>query len=229
MPVPQHALLAFGGTLNGAEEWTNTLRMVPNSGIDWDGLEDVVEDLLDQAVTDLSAFFATSSFATALKLTWVKLNLIDTDGTYRNKALTHRRDLATAVSGTATQSHPPQVSLVATLLTDAQRGIASKGRIYLAGLAQNATQVGATDGLIAASQATAYATQVATLITNLNNWEGLDAVAGGLDVSIVSDGGRSLVPTERKVTAVKVGRVLDTQQRRRRDFAESYTAAVGVS
>lgn len=225
MAYPEHVLLAFGGSLHGTEEWTNTLRLQgnANTGISTGDLEDGIDDV----VTDLTAFIGTSLFHQNLKLEWVKLNKIGPDGKYADPNNTVRRDLATPVAGTAAAGHPPQVALVATLTTDAQRGLASKGRIFLAGL--SSTGFTRTDGLITTTTAADYANGVATLLNNLNNWPGLDAFTEGLDVAVVSKGNASNPGVARKVTGVSVGRVLDTQQRRRRDLVENYTAPVAVS
>lgn len=229
MAYPPHVLLSWGGTLHGSEIWSNSLRLVGDALNGPSEVEASIEDGLDDVVTDLSAFQNSSLFHTKALLTWVKLNRIGPDGKYANPTTTHLRELATPVPGTGSTCLPPQCSMVATLVTDAQRGLASKGRIFLAGLSAAAANVVVTDGLITTAAATSYRDGVATLLNSLNNWPGIDAFSAGLDVSVVSKGNASNAGIARKVTGVTVGRVVDTQQRRRRDLPEGYLPVAAVS
>lgn len=227
MAYPDHYLFQFGGTLHGTEQWSNNLRLVPNAG----GVVETAETT-DMALADLEAdlraFFATPTFHTGLRCTFAKLNRIGPDGRYLSKTSTNARFFATPIAGTATSCHAPQVTVAASLTTAAVRGLASRGRIYLPGLSGAFGPVVA-DGLLSASQANTLRDAVATFLNNVNNWPGLDATWAGLDISVVSDGGLSGVGQQRKVTGVRVGRVLDTQRRRRHSLVESYNVPAAVS
>lgn len=229
MVYPAHVLIAWGGTLHGGEQWANSVRMVPNDGVFPIG-EDELENVLPGLQADLTAHYNQPYFHTGLKLNYVKANKIAPNGRYASSTVSHTRFFAD-VPGAGTQSHPAQVACVVTLMTGASRGLANKGRMYMPGLALGAFAVSPADGRINVQDRDAFANHCKVFLNNLNNFPGVDGTtqSSTLDVHVVSKGGLGGPGIARKVTGVRVGRVLDTQRRRREDLAEDYSAILPVT
>lgn len=212
MAFPEHYLLQYGGTLyQGQDIWTNNIRFTT-------GLLDI-EGALDDLVTDISNHMQTanSGYSSRTQLEFVKLNKINSLGAYDDPTATHVRELTTPVQGATSSVYPPQVSLCVTLLTDNARGYASKGRVYIPVPSHGIGSDGKMSSAFAALTATAWA----QFMANLGNTPGLDA--GNFNPAVVSQ-----VPAGgaiNEVTAVQVGTVMDTQQRRRNAFVEVYSKA----
>jgi len=115
--------------------------------------------------------------------------------------------------GTSAIGLPAQISQVATLTTAFPRGLASKGRIYLP---QPQAAVGA-DGRWTTGIALATANAVKVLINAIN------AVSGMGTVHVMSKIGSGAT---HPVTGIAVGRVPDTQRRRRRSLVEDRQSVV---
>lgn len=116
---------------------------------------------------------------------------------------------------------PPQCSLVVTLLSDRPRGKASKGRMYLPGIA---TMPAGTTGKISAAQAGSIADNLKTFF---------DALAGDADIpgelilAAKSSGPLNANPAQNDyVETIRVGDVIDTQRRRRNGLSETYVSRV---
>jgi hypothetical protein len=181
--------------------------------------------------TAWQTFFTTAqnSFSSNYKTTQVKCALIDTGGDTNVDEIDYY-DYPTAISGGGSSAaSPPQVTLSATLTSDNQRGLASKGRMYLPGI--NQAVDGATGKLAS--------TFVTTLANNFKTF--LDAVNTGTGVSgklvLASKGHKTdQLDAEQQpiylggitawVTGCRIGDVYDTQRRRRNDLIEAYQSRV---
>lgn len=120
-------------------------------------------------------------------------------------------------SGTADQYlHPWQCSVVQTLVAGT-RGKGRFGRIYLPPQSYAIT----SDGLIDNGLATTMFATNNALLTALSDKPGLDAGWG-----LVVAGSTGPAGTLRDVTEVRMGKVADTQRRRRRSLDEAYLTAV---
>lgn len=135
----------------------------------------------------------------------MKLAFLDTDGRYTVDALEYVAPTLDAGPGT-TPRYPPQVSIAVTTLTDARRGYASRGRFYLPPCSKFIN----TDGRMDAVDALGMATRTAQWVDEVTDLLGAPA-------AVFSDVGSG---TTRSITAIGVGRVLDTQRRRRRSLLE---------
>jgi hypothetical protein len=224
---PNHVLLSWGGSLHGVEQHVTGLRLIKNAGAAMDE-GDLVTFMADLE-PDLRAYVQNSGLSNGYFINWIKCNFIGPDGKYVNKTSTNRRDITVPIQGTATTCHAPQVACAVTLVTAAQRGLASKGRFFQAGLGLAQFGIDPASGGIGQLEAQNFRDRVKTLINAINNNPGLDSNFGGLDVSVVSGGGITGAGIARKVTAVKVGRILDTQRRRRASLPENYVAPAAVS
>jgi hypothetical protein len=168
------------------------------------------------------------------RLTEFKVARVGPDGKYPEGETAYSHfflpPITTANARPATLT--PQNSICVTLTTAKPRGLASKGRIFLPPSIQYTIADG--DGLVPVAAAQEIRESVKILLQRLNNDE------QGTNVAIFSRG--KGVPTwdpERRkvtyeypnpgavenVTGVRVGRVVDTQRRRRRQLVESYESA----
>lgn len=206
-----HILIRWGGTL-GEDTWSCGMRFMQTAGNvsndQW--ASDNLEDCAD-AVRDF--FTAAGSMHNGLAtLGWVKVNGILANGHYEAPNAPHLKEFVPPVNPYSAANHAPQLALCATLRTAVKRGRAHSGRIYVPTMMDNVTDDGRLPGTTCAELATA----TVDLIETLN---ALPGGAGNGRVSVFS-------PLERLynfVTAVEVGDVVDTQQRRRRQIKETYT------
>jgi hypothetical protein len=222
----KHYLLQWSGTLYAQGEiFSNSLRLAPPvEALNSVSVENA-QSLIDDAVADLRAYWTLANHVgAAAVIRQVKLNPIGEDGLYLSKTNSVERILtgttgATAVITPPTSANvPPQIALAVTLHTARQRGPGSKGRFFLP-LPTIQGQLGA-DGRISEANATTYRTAARNFLNALNNWPGLDAGLGPR-VVVATPGGRNMPEGDNvPVTHVSVGRVLDTQRKRRNAMLE---------
>lgn len=203
-----HLYLQWGGKLPGGESWSNGMRFINKGG----GAAGDEAAMLAGAGAAVAAFHARSAtgISPLAKLSFVKLNAIGTDGLYIADSTTEAT-YADVAGGNSFGTNPPnQICIAASLTTGFSRGVAHRGRFYipLPVYTPDAT------GLIGSTEATQTHGSVTTLLANLN------AVSTHWEIGVMS---RKLgSPGARRVTGVEVGRVLDTQRRRRRSLPETY-------
>lgn len=207
----QHRLLTFHGTFGtSVETWQFGLRMGAETGD-----SEPTQGMVDAAFTAAKSWYSAAStaggyFPTSDSITFAKLAVVNPDGKYPSDFVPLVSTGAAATGGfSGAVIFPPQIACVATLRTDVPRGYANSGRVYLprTGIALQ------TDSTITTANATNIATLFAGFIRDLNNIAGLGRV---LVLSKVQPAGGS-----HAVTRVEVGRVLDTQRRRRRAIPEA--------
>lgn len=224
MPYPVHWRVTFGGPFWTTDEWSCSLRIgkadlnvfQQPTGPGYDNLDGPAA--LTDVAADVAKFHAasTSLFSNQAKLGFVKFNRIGSDGRYVDQSRTREKRYSPTVSPSTTSAGIPQVAIAVTLRSDRDRGPLSRGRFFIP---TGATPTDAGSPLLSTLGATNLATSVATLIRDLNNWAGLDT--NGAGVILVSPGGRGLPDGgSAPVTRVEVGRVFDTQRRRRSSLQE---------
>jgi hypothetical protein len=205
-----HLYLQWGGKLyTGQEGWSCGIRLIKKGGGPWTSLDPTA--LIASAVTCVQNYHvrAGSMISSQAKLSFVKLNAIGTDGRYIELTTT-QQIVADVPGGTATNAHPPQCALAVTLESGFSRGPAHRGRFFSP---MPAVAMG-TDGMISTTDRTAIKTSAELLRTDLNT------LSTAWQVGICS---RKLgAPTSRACTGVSIGRVVDTQRRRRRSLLELY-------
>ncbi len=208
-----HMLLVIGGKLGAVEDWTMSLR-----------IGDFVAQTAAQetaAMATLKQFIGTHwarpdiPISQGAKLGFIKYNQIGPDGKYVRNT-TNVSDYAPPIVGSnIAPVFPFQISLVATLETSVNRGLASKGRIFLP--SPKYPTVGA-NMTIDPQNAALAAKWVADLITGINNSDAVGTVMVG------SNGFSEKVPDRpgvfRNVTGVNVGTVYDTMRSRRHRLIE---------
>jgi hypothetical protein len=204
-----HLYVQWGGKLPGGEQWSCGFRMRKKTA----GAVDSGAGLLVGIGAALSAYHtrADTLIGAAAKLSFVKVNAIGVDGHYvadgTNQAIFG--DLAGGVGGGT--AYPNQVCCVVTLTTGFSRGPAHKGRFYLplpAGMGVS------TDGRCLAAVAQSVSDSTDTMIAAVNG------VNADYEVAVFSR--KTGAAGNRRVTGNVVGRVLDTQRRRRRQLAEDW-------
>jgi hypothetical protein len=153
---------------------------------------------------------AGAKIASVCKLSSVKMNIIGVDGKYENLVTSEQLVADVAGGDLGSPRYPNQVALAISLTTGYSRGPAHRGRFYMP-LPNHGM---GSDSLVALSERTATVTAATNLLTALN------AVNANLKVGVYS---RKLgAAAHRLVTGIQVGRVLDTQRRRRRSLLENY-------
>lgn len=204
-----HIYVQWGGKLPGGETWSCGLRLRKKTP----GTPDNGGALLAGVTTAVSEYHSDvdTLISSAAKLSFVKVNAIAVNGHYQSQS-TNQSVLADIPGGVGGgTAYPNQVCCVVTLTTGFSRGPAHKGRFYLplpAGMPV------AADGRCLAAVAASVSTQTSTFISQLNT------VNADYEVAVFSrkDG----APGNRRVIGNVVGRVLDTQRRRRRALAEDW-------
>lgn len=234
MPFPeQHQYLTIIGDCYGAtERWQFGLRL-SDGGVSNQVTAEAVSDDIQrwwQATAPYNTVVDGFGPSSTHRLTEVKCARIQPDGTYPPTDASYSHFYLPPIAGDQTPpaGQLPQGTVCVTLTTAVPRGLASKGRIYLPGSSRYVPQ---SDGLITSTNANAIAASIKRLINEIN----ANTEVG--NVMIYSRG--KGVPTydaqhkrveytypnpgaSRPVTGVRVGRVVDTQRRRRRSLAETY-------
>lgn len=203
-----HLYVQWGGKLPGSEQWSCGVRLrkktpgTPNSGA----------GLIAGMAATIQSYHqrATTGIHPTAQLSFLKVNAIGVDGRYIG-AGTNQVVFADLVGGGENiNPFPNQICAVVTLRTGFTRGPAHSGRFYLP-LPSVTIQ---SDGRVNAGWADGVSDSTDTFISDLN---GQDA---DYEVAIFSR--KSGQAGNRRVTGNQVGRVLDTQRRRRRSLVEDY-------
>ena len=203
-----HIYLQWGGKLPGGDEWSCGLRMAAAGNAT--SLDP--QAMLTPVSTAVQAFHSSqeAQISPRAKLSFTKLNYINPAGHYAEDTSFEHIHADVSGGGTVALTPPNQVAIAVTLETGFSRGSAHRGRFYL----PIPTIPIADDGRITAGSRDPLVASVNTFIAALN------AVNANYDVAVFS---RKLgSPRHRTVTGVHVGRVLDTQRRRRNKLAEAY-------
>ena len=206
---------AFGSAFGGDEEWSTGFYMGALSN-------DIVpptQATADAFLTRWQTFFtaANSSICSGYKTEGVRTTLYNASGVMDPAANFYAYPTVPFAGGGASTPQPAQISLVASLHATPQRGLASKGRMFLPGV--NIAM--GVDGRISSTNVTSLVTTLKTLFTGMNG----DTNVPG-DLINASKGGTglgALPPVNRAVTNLLIGNVYDTQRRRRNTLTETYS------
>lgn len=211
-----------GTMFGGAEEWSTGF---------WFGLANADAELPTQALADgvrnaWRTFIShqQSYISNAYTSTIVKVSSVGTDGK-SDANDTIYSSFASTDKGVRAERLPPQCALVATLMAADNRGLASKGRMYLPGVVIGVTDNGQTDPFntnLIAVNFKAFINSVNAIGTGIvvNASHGQltrDPVDGSVGPKV---GGRA--PVNKAVTRIQIGTVYDTQRRRRNGLNEQY-------
>lgn len=216
---PHYRLSLIGDLHGGAERFSFGLSLANNGGAGdtSQGLQPNAAQW-DDVAADCVAFFGAEGnrIGNWARLTEVKVASIGADGKYT--ADPYIQTVNVVGGGPTSAVYPPQVALAVSLNTD-RRGPSGKGRFYLPAFSGG---VETATGLILQADRDTVRAAVTTLINNLNNEPGLDAV--DLKVCVASTKNFNT-----PVTSVRVGRALDTIRSRRRSLPETYGADAAIA
>lgn len=202
-----HLYCQWGGKLYGGETWSNGMRFAgPAASASADSAA-----MLANVGAAIVAFHqrATSHIGAEVKLSFVKLNAVNTEGHYIDQA-TNQATYADLAGGGGAGGAPTQIALAIGLTTGFSRGPAHKGRIYVPQPALSLT----AGGVYAVADAAAIKASFETMRVALN------AVNANWKLAVFSRKAGS--PAHRLITGCQVGVVPDTQRRRRRSLIENY-------
>lgn len=211
MPYTAHVAWVAQGRLPGGEVWSCTLRTEPAGAPPFDGLD--LAEGCETAKLDWQTFLGAGpqGFATGTYLDRVLGYVYDEGGILVEQAASS----SAPFQGTGTQVQPNQCAVVVSLLTG-QAGRSRRGRIYVPWLSS-----GLTAGRLVAAQVTAAADRAAVLAVQARDWGfGGPTLSGELVVASATYGYNT------PVTQIRIGNVMDTQQRRRDDLVEEYQSRV---
>lgn len=221
MPYPGqfHRLVMIGSIYT--ETFNMTLSIVP-SALGEFGMPPVSDAELLAVATEVGGWFPSVTVAAGpfftldAKLTSIKLNRIGVDGRYvDNDTKEHIYTSPIAGGWNPGSLKPlPQQAHVVTLKTAIERGRGSRGRMYFVGC-QGSSSL-ASDGRVTAADALRTANGARNLINRINNLVVIGGI-GKVGVASNAGGGRF-----EHVTAVSVGRVVDTMRSRRSSLTEDY-------
>ncbi len=217
MAVPQHILVTFRGHMglstSERETWSFGLRFTPGAQpgnpFSASGFEQADLDSMRARYSTFhnSVDARVSSFAFFRE---ARAYEIGTDGRSMSEPLVSSQ---TVIGGYLTTPQLPWQNSVAVTL---DAGYPAKGRFGRFYLPPQCLTIEDT-GLVSLTQATGVRTAVSSLLNDLSNLAGLD-----LGFGLVVIGRTGVEGTRRNVESVRVGRVVDTQRRRRRQVAENY-------
>ncbi len=208
-PAPAHRRITFSGEFQSFtdpayEQWSFRLNL---------GIGETTPALELMATTGADAYGAhlKQLFPSHVKLLEVKAAEIGPDGRYASAPAIVVRP--TPGTGPAVNL-PPQVCVAVSLVTE-RRGASGRGRFYLPTPSFIPL---ASDGRISQANAQTITNQAAAFLSALNG------PAGFGNVVVASTKGFTTV-----VTAVRVGRVLDTIRSRRTSIDELHTVPLAVA
>lgn len=212
----------FGTHMDGNEEWQTGFHM---GSEDSGGGNFAVPDGFCAALLPLwTTFFQSSSTAVinVCKTVGIRAAIVSAADGKVVEGSTQIANYSSPVAGTSTSPIlPAQVALVVQLRA-AGTGLATKGRMYLPGIA-HALQ---GNGVISNSQAQGIANNFKTFLDAAENVSPSPGYV--MNVSKGRVGVPFTAPLNKRVTSVRVGTVYDTQRRRRNGLAETYMESVLV-
>jgi hypothetical protein len=233
----QHQYLTVHGDFfTGIETWQFGLR-ITDGGVSNQATADALAATIQNWWQGLGPFVPGEQLQTPASshLTELKVARVQMDGTYTAEAAASHFYLP-KVNGRSAQvvELPPQLATAVTLTTALPRGRGSKGRIFLPALGETNPEA---DGRMSAGHALVIANSIRRMIIEING----NALVGS--VQVMSRGKAERGPAlpngnptytypnpgvSNNVTGVRVGRVEDTQRRRRRALQEDPQAvAIG--
>lgn len=215
MVYPNHILVAFGGRLGDNEQWQTGFRLISDDKDDLNAQVQRAGENLDDIEAHVLTWWnaAKTSLSAAAHWDFLKVNAIDAAGHYGSQvtnaiyyALDEAGHVGTGIVG------PFQNALCLSLRTQYTRGRASRGRMYLP--IEN-VGISATSGEVTTGEPDVLATATAALLSNVNDNPGIDWA--NTRAAVVSEFGAA-----NAITAVRAGKVVDTQRRRRASLVENY-------
>jgi hypothetical protein len=215
-----------GDCFGGTERWSTGFQM----GYGESGVESIDDLSAERVAVHWRAFFTNSLYHIpgGYRTLETKVAVINTNGTTNQDEISYHTLSPVAVGGSPDNPMPPQITVAATLKTEIQRGIGTRGRMFLPGYAHS---VEVATGKIPSARTQELANGIKTFIDACN----ADVLLPG-KVIVASKGHKTqqldangqpvyVGGVNVNVTSVRVGNVYDTQRRRRNELVENYTTA----
>lgn len=202
-----HFYIQWGGRLPGNETWSCGMRMTSDDvgQTNSTGTAGVVGNFVKTFHQD-----PQSQISPNAKLSFVKFNAIGVDGHYIFPETFETVYADLPGGGAATPVYPNQIALAISLTTGFTRGPAHRGRFYI----PLPTMDVDANGVISIAAATSVGLATDLLIAGLNQMNP--------DRKCAVFSRKLGAPSHRVITGCEVGRVLDTQRRRRRSLIEDH-------
>lgn len=203
MPFPQGVgKLTFSGTHAVDETFSFGFHIVPIV---------MTDELMDEIEGVIGGYFGAPSWKVSSNcaLTEIKYAQLDVDGRYASDDQPFVREVNPPKLGGSAGPYVPQASMVVTLETAKRRGLAHEGRFYMP---PTTLQAGANGQIVAGDQ-DALGAAVKNFLAALN-----DVLSPSYVVVASSVRGGAI----NAVTGIRVGAVIDTQRRRRKNIPENY-------
>jgi hypothetical protein len=217
MYTENFALLRWGGSAwAGLEQWSCGVKLKHLGGSDLAPMQEECVDTIDECVAAVTAFLGTvaAKWSQSSTLNWVSLNVINANTEryeYPNAVVKTENLNVVPVGGLGI----PQVATCVTTRGIPVRGPAAFGRFYIpCGL----TTLEA-DGQLPQATALGVANAASTFLTALSN------IASGLGPDAWAPWHYSNAqsgPADSSIQEISVGRIYDTQRRRRNTLLEEY-------
>lgn len=213
MVYPKHNKIVFRGVfLDTPEEWSFSTKWesVVSGFSDW-----LPEDLdAGEVRTALDTLFNTADFGVNTRCTEWRAYQIGEDGKVIGDNLRTEVLAAPGPTGASSLTLPPQVSFAVTTVAES-RGLAKLGRFFLPGPSH---QTG-TGMKMTAAQAQARVQSVTAFLKSISDAWGEKSAGESCDLVNVSGVGAGRMQT---IKRIRVGRVYDVINRRRRQMLEEY-------
>lgn len=213
MTVRTHFKIVFRGKFDGTPEtWTFSTKWRRNVE---EGPDAGLADINQTAVTTaLSGLLNTADFQSSVWCTGWRAYQIGTDGKMEGNPLIVDFATGSEQKGTSVARYPTDVSLCVTT-EGANRGHARFGRFYLPG---PSVPLG-SDHRISTANADGLVTKVTAFLKGISDAIDLPGTLESSDMLNISD---DLAGTFQTVRNIRIGRVLDRIERRRRSMEEDY-------
>lgn len=237
-PQAHQYVTVIGDSYGTLERWQFGFRLT-SGGVSNQATADAIKPyVLKWWVGTAAPYSVNSNFGSVSthRLTEIKCANIETTGLYP-PTLPSASSFVNPITAGTNAPHAgmlPQGSLAMTLTTAVPRGLASKGRVYLP---PSLRYQPFTDGLLPVAETQKLADSFLNLIKEIN----ADPLVGNVAIFSRGKGVAAFDAVKKKVrysypgagavnnvTGVRVGRVVDTQRRRRRSLAELPVTAVGT-
>lgn len=210
------ARVTLSGTMfGGAEEWSTGFFM-GNEGSDAPALSNLAAANIGEA---WKTFFIlpANKISNLYIFNTCKIVMQNNDGRTMADSAVYWSPPTETKGGSTTGHLPAQCSLAVSLLNSLPRGLATKGRMYLPGIAELVTATGKINSLTTGT----IADNLKIFFDSITN----DADTPGRPVLASTGRGPLLLDGAiRHVNTIKVGDVIDTQRRRRNGLSEAYVA-----
>jgi hypothetical protein len=208
-----HLKIVFRGEFNGTPEewsfstkWTREVTAGPNAG---------VADISDSAVnTALTTFINNARFQSSVWCTSWRAYVIGTDGRMEGNPKIVEFAPGAEIKGLSSTRFPTDQALCITT-AGVNRGRARYGRFYLPG---PSTALG-TDHRLSTSAVNTWVTDTTTFLKAVS---GAIDLPGTLESSEMVNISNDATGTSQTVDKIRVGKVYDRIERRRRQMVEDY-------